>query len=390
MITFFLAVFFFFNFPVFAQFTVNNPNITSYIDDDRLGLQVNPSITGTRSSRPNQEFDLNLALFYQEKYLIKDQEIIGRLNGRLITETPLSSYDILEEIHSNEQINLSNFAQELPEFQKMLQQYQLLLGITNNLSTTNDIEKTNESSIETNVSNEYELYDPYTDYQDNINPATPIIQNSKTNLRPKENIEEYEYSFLNFSPQKMVAQSIEPISNIISIYDITQFLEKHYTNSTFEKKDLEFLIHYEKIKESYRTILSQYNSYLSNEATNYKSSFDPYDTNEIFTLLFIGDQTQHMFSQRFHLDDKKNYQSHNNIVWYLGYSLPLYKKDVDTLYKLFQNNDSITYYIKGKKGQIEFTLNKQVIRAMRQLLELYARGAFIQSAENNFPILRND
>ncbi|MGL4394258.1 MAG: hypothetical protein ACRCS8_03435 [Brevinema sp.] len=339
---------------VFAQFSVNNPNITSYIEGNKLGLQINPNLTGTRTPKQNQEFDLNIALFYQDKHLLKDDTVLGVLNGRLISEEPLSSYDILEEIRSNDQISLSNFAQELPEFQNMIEQYQILLGHSN-------------SAIY--IEGGYEIQEEPVD---------------------DDYYGDYDYTSLDRSSQKMVAQAIPALSNEISMYDITEFLEKHYNSNLLEKQDLEFLIHYEKLKDSYRKILKEYNSYLSNEAASFKSSFDPADPNETFTLLLIGDQTKHKFSRQFGLDGKKNYQSHNNIVWYLGYSLPLTKKDVVALYNLFEKNESITYFINGSKGQIEFALTERVIVVMKQLLELYARGALIQNDDSDFPILKKN
>ncbi|MGL4563163.1 MAG: hypothetical protein ACRCVW_04835 [Brevinema sp.] len=372
MPVFFLVVFMFINVHLFGQLSVKNPNISSYIDNEQLGLQVNPNLTGTRSSRKNEEFDLNMVLFYQQKYYIQDDEIIGRLNGRLISEDPLSMYDILEEVRSNEQIALSNFALDSPEFQEMINQYNKILNYKNT-----DIEMVDDWTNSNNI-NSY--YDPYAPYSENkTNKVSTLISTNN------------QYLSLKFASQKLFAQSFATnISNTISLYDMTQFLEKHYTNSMLEQKDLEFLIHYEKLKESYQKILSNYNAYLSNEAESFKSSFDPGDTNETFTVLLVGDNTQHMFSLRFALDGKKNYQSHNNIVWYLGYSLPLLKKDVNDLYNLFKNNDCITYYVKGRKRQIEFSLNKHFIQSARQLLELYVRGIFVQSSDVEFPIMRSN
>lgn len=361
----FFIIFLLFHQELFAQFSDQHSNLELYIGDPKIGMQINSSLTATRTSKTNQEFDLNLVLFYQDKYLLKDDEVIGFLNGRLISETPLSAYDILEEVRSNNAMEFQDFAAQFPEYQKILSQYQLLL----NAQISNGL-------INEEVTNNYYEYNT-TDEAEYQNKYIYNLEENYTSMYP-----------LKKAYQTYVAQQFSSnLQEFISTPSMIEFIDKHSNSSYLNEKELEFLVNYEELKSAYNKILSNYNIYLSNE---YQSSFDPADPKESFTVVLMGDSTKQVWSKKFGLDGQKNYQSHNNTVWYLGYALPLTKKDVLILNNIFQNNTNVSYYIKGTKNTLSFSLKFYVIRAFKELLELYARGKLIIDLNAQFPILRNE
>ncbi len=195
-------------------------------------------------------------------------------------------------------------------------------------------------------------------------------------------------AYLKRLRQSFAAQSMR--SNMHHSRTITNTASITTTNSGgMDAEELKQLIYTEMLKESYNELLQQYNQmqerqFLADEAY----TFDPADPNERFTVVVIGDDLTKMWTRTFSLNGTTRYQSYNSSVWYLGYQIPIYKKDVRDLYNIFESSKNVKYMVHGSGGTATFQLSDYYIKGMRELLYLYASGKLLQQQSTTFPMLR--
>jgi len=364
----------------FARFTKENPNLAPYIGDNKIGLRVNPILTGLKGEKINEEMDLNITLFYQNKYLLKDQEILGYIDSRLIAECPLSSYDPLKQIKEDKNYILSNYAKRFPQYQKALQDYtkfhevfqSTIDSINQKLTDQNINDQYQEEDIEEYIIDDQEYGQPI-DIDISIYPT----EENNTNIQVR----------LSHQRLKLITDQLQVVKNYTGL---SEFPMLDSSITSLSKAEIQFLIKYEKLRKQYNEAIKRFNHVISNNMNKYKTSFDPRDPTERFTIMLMGNKYKHIWIKEFNLNEYKNYQSYDNAVWYLQYQLPLTKKDIQAIYQIFKDNEKVSYYVKGKKGMIEFSLNKGFIRAIRELFFLYVKGGLIIDPNTEFPIMRNE
>ncbi len=348
---------------LFAQSSALIP----YISDGAVGLQINPAIGGVRSG--SQETEINAALFYHPKYNIKDDEVLGMIEGRLISETPLSSFDMIGELTRQNALSISNYAENQKAFQEALELFRAYQrGDTNN---------------------EYYYY-----YYEEEIPAEIIIEDAPAPA-PAESSEPAEYYYYYYEEYTSALDGLSRIGQKIAAQNIQHQIRTNYTNivttnyTGISPEELQQLIYIEKLKEQYNNLIKQYNEMIitqEKEAELY--TFDPADPSERFTIVMMSSDYSKMWTKSFSLNGKSNYQSYNSSVWYLGYQLPLTKKDIRELYNVFENSDEVQYLVQGSGGTASFKLNRYFISAMKELLDLYAQGKLIQEQTTTYPLLR--
>ena len=385
----------FFSSIMFSQVALENVNFQAFFGEKYAGFQINPVLTGLKGKVPNQEIDLNLTMFYHNKYTLKDDQVLGMIEGRLITEFPLSSFDMYKKIREDDSLILSNYAKNQEVYQKALLQYQLFqeemadkysnyeYEITESYEKTEDEEYADYGDYE-----EYTDYEGYGDYED---------------YEATEDYEEYEdlssYNFelnshtnLSFITPRFLAQSLHYQDS--SSTDLPEFPSIKYTNTNpaikhLSPKEIEFLIRFEKIKQKYNEAVKVYNDALKKDAEAYKDDFDPADPAERFTIILMGEQPNSVWIKEFGLDGKKRYQSYNENVWYLGYQIELTKKDIRALHNVFKNNKNVKYIIKGSTRTVDFDLAPYFKNAVNELLDLYVRGKFAVDTSTEYPMMSN-
>lgn len=373
----------------FSQNLANNVNFEYYMGDTYVGMRINPVLTSLKGKIPNQEIDINFTLYYQNKYTLSNNQVLGFVEGRLISETPLSSYDPLEKIRKDNSLAVSNYASQVKEYQQVLSNFQQFQKMFDSEIYEEEIyeeiyeeEIEKEESVSSDVNNEVQeegLIEQ--DYEDES------YENDTSN-------EEELVTSLQYINQDVLAQSID-YSTLIdeNMLSLPAFPSITYTNAnpskkTLSAKELEFLVRYEKLRASYNEAIRLYNQAILEDESTYKDYFDPADPAEEFTIMFVGDQQNLIWSKKFGLDGIKNYQSHNNVVWYLGYQLALTKKDLRILYNIFNNSANVRYFVKGANGTLNFNLSSYFIVAMKELVDLYVRGKFVIDDNTKYPIMR--
>ena len=359
----------FFSSMLFSQVALNNINFQAFFGEKHAGFQINPVLTGLKGKIPNQEIDLNLTMFYHNKYTLHDDQVLGMIEGRLISEFPLSSFDMYKKIREDNSLVLSNYAENHEVYQKALKQYKQFQEKYNNeeYETSEDYEEYAEYE---------EDYADYAEYEDTVSYEFELNNNKN----------------LSFIKPRLLAQSLHyedpPSTNLPRFPSIT------YTNTNpkvkiISPKELEFLIRFETIKEKYNEAVKIYNDSLKNNAEIYKDDFDPADPAERFTIIFIGDHPNSVWMKEFGLDGKKRYQSYNENVWYLGYQIELTKKDIRALYNVFKNNKNVKYVVKGSTRTVDFDLSPYFKSAVNELLDLYVRGKFAVDTNTEYPMMSN-
>ncbi len=340
--TLFLLMFFLVNTAnVFAQ----TENVIPFIEGDKIGMQINSLYTGVRSSVANQETELNLVLYYHDRYDLRDDDILGMVEGRLITENPLSSFDLINQFGKDQNSIMSNYGNQYRIYQESLEQFRLFQELTND--------------------SEYDEDDYNDGYDDDYY---------------------YDATSLSFIRQNFVAQSMQDNSNTTT--NVTTLISD---------KELEHLIRIEKLKEEYQQLMFLYNTMVSNQQQEQQqdfvdstNTFDPGDPSERFTIVISGlDDPSTIWSKSFGLDGVNNYQSYNKEVWFLGYKLPITKQDIRLLYNVFTKNKKIQYVVSGDKGRINFNLSVYFIKAVEELMDLYVNGKFKREDSIDFPMLRD-
>ena len=392
----------FFSSMLFSEVALNNINFQPFFGEKHAGFQINSVLTGLKGKIPNQEIDLNITMFYHNKYSLRDDQVLGMIEGRLITEFPLSSFDMYKRIREDNSLILSNYAENNKVYQKALSQYQLFqeemadkysnyeYEITEAYETTKEEEEEEEYTeygeyaeyAEYENYEDYEVAEEYTEYEDYAEYEDVVSYDPK--LNNKNN--------LSFMKLKMVAQSLHYKDSTST--DLPKFPSIKYTNSdpkvkTISPTELEFLIRFEKIKQKYNAAVKIYNDALKKDAEAYKDDFDPADPAERFTIALMGEQPNSVWIKDFGLDGKKRYQSYNENVWYLGYQIELTKKDIRALHNVFKNNKNVRYIVKGSTRTVEFDLSPYFKSAANDLLDLYVRGKFAVDTSTEYPMMSN-
>ena len=395
----------FFSSMLFSQVALNNINFQAFFGEKHAGFQINPVLTGLKGKIPNQEIDLNLTMFYHNKYTLHDDQVLGMIEGRLISEFPLSSFDMYKKIREDNSLVLSNYAENHEVYQKALKQYKQFQEKYNNeeYETSEDYEEYAEYE-EDYAEDEYTEYAEYAEYGDYTEYETSEDYEEYTEYEEDyadyaeyEDTVSYEFELnnnknLSFIKPRLLAQSLHyedpPSTNLPRFPSIT------YTNTNpkvkiISPKELEFLIRFETIKEKYNEAVKIYNDSLKNNAEIYKDDFDPADPAERFTIIFIGDHPNSVWMKEFGLDGKKRYQSYNENVWYLGYQIELTKKDIRALHNVFKNNKNVKYVVKGSTRTVDFDLAPYFKNAVNELLDLYVRGKFAVDTSTEYPMMSN-
>ncbi|MGL5955161.1 MAG: hypothetical protein ACRC0X_00935 [Brevinema sp.] len=333
-------------------------NIVPYIQGKDVGLQTSPMVTGVRSSVTNQETELNIILFYHDKYDLREDEVLGIVEGRLISETPLSSFDLLKKIREDRSQVLSNYGEQYRIYQEALSNFQTF-------QKQPILEETPSDSLD---SQEYYYY-----YDDDEEYYYYYYDDEILGYLEGNNLES-----LNFAKKNIILKAENLLSNE----------QVNPSSGMISDKELEYLIRLEILKKQYDEVVQQYNTLIIQE--EYQDNFDPGDPTESFTIVILGEDPASMWTKEFGLDGVTNYQSYNNSVWYLGYRIPITKKDVRLLYNIFTNNEKIQYIVKGSGGSAYFNLSPYFIQAVNELVTLYARGKLKREQETDFPMLRNN
>jgi len=390
----------FFSSMLFSQVALNNINFQVFIGEKYAGFQINPVLTGLKGKIPNQEIDLNLTMFYHNKYSLHDDQVLGMLEGRLITEFPLSSFDMYKKNKEDTSLVLSNYIENSEVYQKALLQYQLFQKkIAEEYETIeNDNIEGYETVTDEIINNNEENYEEYETIENDNMEGYEIIEDETTkNMDIVEDVNSYNFNSnnninLSFMKPRMLAQSLyykEPL-----VTDLPKFPSLQYTNTdpmvkTMSPTELEFLIRFEKIKEKYNEAVKTYNDALKSNTEIYKDDFDPSDPAERFTIILMGDHPNSIWIKNFGLYGKKRYQSYNQNVWYLGYQIELTKKDIRALYNVFKNNKNVKYIVKGSTRTVEFDLSPYFKSAVNELLDLYVRGKFAVDTSTEYPMMSN-
>ncbi|SFB70656.1 hypothetical protein SAMN02745150_00369 [Brevinema andersonii] len=339
----------------------------------KIGTQVSSTLTGVKGTRPNDVFDLNILLYQRTNYYIPDDEVIGVIKGRLTTEFALSSFDRIAELQKNPEINISNYGSEFIKYYEEVSNYTLFQQI---------FDETLKKTLE-----EYTQDQNQNTSDENTNSITDNIEENYQEYI-EYNPENYNYTSLHYMEPKIVAEQIE----VMKVESIPEFpsIAEVFANSkaSLTAEELQILANYEELYRAYSNTIVIYNKILEAQEAAYNPQFDPADPKETFTIMLSGEKTRHFWSSEIKLDGEKNYQSFDEIVWYLGYELPLTKKDLRALVDLFENNDRIEYYIKGSGGELRFQLSDGLTRGFKILLDAYARGKFISTPDPISPLFR--
>ena len=377
----------FFSSMLFSQVALNNINFQAFFGEKHVGFQINPVLTGLKGKVPNQEIDLNLTMFYHNKYDLKDDQVLGMIEGRLITEFPLSSFDMYKKIREDDSLILSNYAKNQEVYQKALLQYQLFqqemadkysnyeYEITESYETTE--EDDDDEYVDYEATEDYENYEAAVDYEEYEDLSSYNFElNNHTNL--------------SFIKPRLLAQSLHYQDS--SSTNLPKFPSIKYTNTDpdtkhLSPKEIEFLIRFEKIKQKYNEAVKVYNDALKKDAEAYKDDFDPADPAERFTIILMGEQPNSVWIKEFGLDGKKRYQSYNENVWYLGYQIELTKKDIRALHNVFKNNKNVKYVVRGSTRTVDFDLSPYFKSAVNELLDLYVRGKFAVDTSTEYPMM---
>lgn len=342
----------------------------------KIGTQVSSTLTGVRGVRPNDVFDLNILLYQRTNYYIPDDEVIGVIKGRLTTEFALSSFDRIAELQKNPEISISNYGSEFMKYYEEVSNYTLFQQIFDETlkktleeyaqgqnQSTDDENTENTDSTTDNIEEDYEEYLEY-------------------------DPENYNYTSLNYMEPKVFAEQIE----VLKVESIPEFpsIAEVFANSKapLTAEELQILANYEELYRAYSNTIIIYNKILEAQEAAYNPQFDPADPKETFTIVLSGEKTRHFWTGEIKLDGEKNYQSFDELVWYLGYELPLTKKDLRALVDLFEKNDKIEYYIKGSGGELRFQLSDGLTRGFKILLDAYAKGDFISPPDVISPLFR--
>lgn len=338
----------------------------------KIGTQVNSTLTGVRGMRPNDVFDLNILLYQRTNYYIPDDEVIGVIKGRLTTEFALSSFDRIAELQKKPEISISNYGSEFMKYYEEVSNYRLFQQIfdeTLKKTLEEYAQGQNQSTNNENTENLNKIEEDYEEYVE-YNP------------------ENYNYTSLNYRDPKIVAEQIEVvrIEHIPEIPSISEVFANSKAPLTAE--ELQILANYEELYRAYSNTIIIYNKILEAQEAVYNPQFDPADPKETFTIVLSGEKTRHFWAGEIKLDGEKNYQSFDEFVWYLGYELPLTKKDLRALADLFEQNNKIEYYIKGSGGELRFQLSDGLTRGFKILLDSYAKGDFISPPGMISPLFR--
>ena len=365
---------------LFGQMFEHKTDLSGY-----SGLQL-PEFDATgKGSRTNEMYYLNPILYFRTKYLIKDDEILGYIRGRVTKEEPLSSVTMnqLNEIRSP-QAQLSNLAQIHPQYQDAANNHELFLRIfEESLQKVIEAQQTgNADNYNENDEYNYEADYSDTDYTGETDEATDYVPG--TTPIP----EGYLQSMRNQAPL-LRAQSMTKDLNIPTLEEALKD-----TSKSFEEKELEFVIRYEQLNRAYSNTVAEYYKVLdAKNLVEKRFSFNPADNTETFRVFIYGiDVPTMLWSKSFSLDGTGNYQSYNDTVWFLGYEVPLNKTDLRALVPVFTRNKKIGLRVVGKGGEVSFDLSDIQIAAMKQLFSDYALGKMVvpsvESAVESSPLLR--
>ena len=388
----------FFSGMLFSEVALNNINFQPFFGEKHAGFQINSVLTGLKGKIPNQEIDLNLTMFYHNKYSLRDDQVLGMIEGRLITEFPLSSFDMYKRIREDNSLILSNYARNNEVYQEALTQYKLFQEKYGDeeYETTEEYTEYEEEYAE-EYEDEYAEYGEYAEYAEYENYEDYEVAEDYEDYAEYEDVVSYDPKLnnknnLSFMKLKMVAQSLHYKDSTST--DLPKFPSIKYTNSdpkvkTISPTELEFLIRFEKIKQKYNAAVKIYNDALKKDVEAYKDDFDPADPAERFTIALMGEQPNSIWIKDFGLDGKKRYQSYNENVWYLGYQIELTKKDIRALHNVFKNNKNVRYIVKGSTRTVEFDLSPYFKSAANDLLDLYVRGKFAVDTSTEYPMMSN-
>lgn len=399
--------------------------LESKIDlDGRLGVQINDFYATSKGRRPDEVFYFNPILYYRNKYNIGDDEILGVLRGRLTKEEPLSSTTLvqLNELRASQE-NFTNLVRDYPQYKDAINNYDLFVKIfesslkkaaemsSNDAGTKLDIvDKAADDDFEEdyNLDADDAMFDELNDTMNSLDFNEPqSYQNSPASNQntaegvlgylfpPKQESKDAE-AFLFNTPQKgvfadqMIKTNIAANSAAVNFipYPSLEDVVKDSTKS-FTEKELEFLIRYEQLTRSYSNAVIEYYQVLEARDLLEKSYyFNPGNTNETFSLLVTAENPRYFWLKTFRLNGKQNYQSYNRTTWYLGYEIPLTKRDLKALSLVFTEAKSASYFVKGRGGEVSFTFSSAQIEALKQLFEDYIDGKMIQpEMQNDVPAL---
>ncbi|MGL4366968.1 MAG: hypothetical protein ACRCTQ_01600 [Brevinemataceae bacterium] len=383
---------------VFANGVIESPYIEPYVSEHKAGLQINSVLTGLKGEKPNQEINLNVHLFYQDKYLLNDNDILGEIEGRLISEEPLSLFDPIEYHRTNDVSGFSNYGMQFPEYQQAVSNFVLFQEAFD--QTLNSLKSKINQAEATNITNMVETLDTNSSLsnQINSNSTQSDSDSEQSEYNDSENeYEDYQYATtkLQFESQSVLLENAEELSEESSEENLSGLdkfpcislsdLEEYRVNLSDE--ELKFLVRYEILKKSYNDAVEKYNNFLLSNIK--KTILNPADPYERFSIMLYGRKSGKVWFKPFQLDGCKNYQAYDNVIWYLGYTLALNKKDVREIFDVFQNDTEIDYIVTGKSGALKFRLSVEFAKAVKELFELYARGRLIINQHSEFPILRD-
>lgn len=343
---------------IFAQSSFLAP----YLTPDKSGMQLSPIIGGMKSSITNQETEIGMGLYYHDKYLLEENEELGFIEGRLISETPLSSFDLIKQITEDRNLALSNYGAQYRMYQEALRKFK----------TYQEKDPNNTNQIDNFYSEDY--YEEY---------------NNEDYYGEEYYGEEY-YGEEYTEGQAYTTGSLTKIKQnfVAQIMTTTTSATTNVSAPPVNGFELELLIQVEKLKQQYQTVLSQYNALIEIETNVPAYSFDPGDPTEQFTIMIVGENLSGAWSKSFRLDGKTNYQSYNEQVWYLGYKIPLTKKDVRILDSIFTQNTNIRYIVSGDGGMAEFNFHPGLKNGVDELFTLFKQGKLKRNAVPTAPLLR--
>ncbi|MGL5255294.1 MAG: hypothetical protein ACRC9L_09930 [Brevinema sp.] len=359
------------------------------------GLQLAEFEAAGKGSRLNELYYFNPILFYRSKYLIKDDEILGYIRGRVSKEEPLSSVTLrqLNEIRSPT-LQVSNLIQIYPQYQDIANNYELFLRI---FEESLQIALEEQQSGQGNANGYAPEYDPAYDseYDEAYYPAegdaaageyvpgtTPI--DPQQDYQSVDNLNNLTFLALNMRAQDMMSN--------LDIPSLEQALQD--TSKSFEEKELEFIVRYEQLNRAYSNTVAEYYKVLEARNLIEKSFyFNPADDTETFRVFLHGlDDPSAFWSKSFTLDGKANYQSYDDTVWFLGYEVPLTKADVRALVAVVMRNKKVGLKVAGRGGEISFDLSDRQFGAIKQLFSDFALGKMVvpggTSAVESSPLLQ--
>lgn len=314
---------------LFARDIEQIPNLEACFFDGKSALRVNPMLTGVKGKDLNQESNISVLLFYRDGLPVKEEEILGYVEGRLISERPLTSYRVLDKIRKDKTVTVEDYAKHFEKYHKALEEFRIF-------QKKFDLKKKQQHRMALTRSDlkfyASDISGKYAESNDFFNKDGEFL--------------------------------LEPFP----------ILENFVDQKSLQEKELEFLIQYETLKKIYNDAVDQYYKVMKEEKARYKDNFDPGDSTERFAVAFFGEQDYKIWSTEFCLDGEINYQSHDNVVWYLQYQVPIRKKDLFILDKLFSDNERVVYTVNGSNGFAKFDLSIFFLGAVKELLSLYLKG----------------